>query len=872
MGTVLWAGAAVAAPPVPSGPHPRLFLDDPTLAAFKSNASVKGTTAQSLVSQCQDTIDNPQYNAARGGVDGDVWPGGAMRCAFAYLATGNAAYLTQAIMFWHASLNDDQMIGDNLGCIAGVDTDWRNHWDGSYPPPPVLVTVTHDTGYPMRWYGPYLSLAYDWLYAAPGVDDALRAQTRTCLTAWMDWYTDRGYLNDQPGANYEAGFVAAKTFAAVAIGNDGGADGHLWAETVDGTFTKILIGQGLAGSNQSALGTSFGPLVGGDWGSWEYGPLSVAEYSASTLLVEKSGAPLPAMDEWLNSLAIRYVYATVPTGDAQYCGCGDCGDGSTDVNAAPNANVLDAVLLGPSSDAAASWALFMKQKQKPSGGMIYNALGEARSVTPADYTATAGVPLWYLSHGSRTMYARSSWQKDALWSVFASPPAILDHQHFSASSFIFSRGADHLIVDPAPYGGVASFESNAVTADSQVVVGDYAPSQTPWSTADLAWARGTDDAVYAARSDFAGAFIFNGTPSDIPYAHREWVMLPEGEVVTVDRVHTSDASRNMYVSFHTNTGGGGLTLGADGVATGTVGGSQVAIHPVVLSGGMPRITQPPVGDCYTGCNYPCGTCEATRFQTDKYMVTVPGTWAVAVHVIDALGTGEAAADVGSLNDDVYDPAPKQNGAVLGAAVFRGSKQTYVVASSATDGASPPAMTYGVPGSSAGRHIVFDAPEAADGTSSVTAAAQAGRCVVNVQAGSGHGIAGHPLMFVVGSVTGGCTVTESTGVDPGQPIAGGGADAGAGADAGPLPEGGAGRDGGAGAAGSGSDGGAGGSGQGNSARFPGFGGSPSGCGCTQGGDRSELEGVASLLAGLALIALRRVNPSRRRRTTRATRHP
>src|SRR4029079_11782737 len=103
----------------------------------------------------------------------------------------------------------------------------------------------------------------------------------------------------------------------------------------------------------------------------------------------------------------------------------------------------------------------------------------------------------------------------------------------------------------------------------------------------------------------------------------------------------------------------------------------------------------------------------------------PGPWAVAVHVIDGLGTGESA-QVGSLNDDNFDPAPKQNAGVIGAALYRASKQSYVVASAAQDGAPANPMTYGVPGGSAGRHIVYDAPEAGDGTSAVSAAATSGR--------------------------------------------------------------------------------------------------------------------------------------------------
>src|SRR6185295_10547454 len=100
----------------------------------------------------------------------------------------------------------------------------------------------------------------------------------------------------------------------------------------------------------------------------------------------------------------------------------------------------------------------------------------------------------------------------------------------------------------------------------------------PWAIAGMPWARATTDAVYAARAEFAHAFDFNGTPSDVKYAQREWVFLPEGEVVTVDRVHTSAASRNMYLNFHVNTQGA-LHLDGSGMAVGTVGSSSIAIHP-----------------------------------------------------------------------------------------------------------------------------------------------------------------------------------------------------------------------------------------------------------------------------------------------------
>jgi hypothetical protein len=239
--------------------------------------------------------------------------------------------------------------------------------------------------------------------------------------------------------------------------------------------------------------------------------------------------------------------------------------------------------------------------------------------------------------------------------------------------------------------------------------------------------------------------------------------LPEGEIVTIDRAQTADAAHTLYVGFHTNTKG---TLKIDGAAvTGTVGSSSLAIHPVVLSGAMPSVIQPKVnGDCYDG------TCNDVRISVDEYLVRVPGPWAVAIHVLDGLGAGEAQATVSSMTDPAYDPG-KANGGIVGAAVYRGSKQNYVVASSAQGGKAGDSMTYNVPGASSGRHIVFDAPEDADGHSQVAATVAGDQCAVTITAGAG--FTGRPLMFQVSTVADGCKATEDTDVPSSGPPPGGG---------------------------------------------------------------------------------------------------
>jgi hypothetical protein len=135
---LLVATNALANPPTPTGQHPRLFLGT-RQAALTTNAGKSGTAAASLVKACQDTIDNPQDYMSRGGSDGDTWPAAAVNCAFSWVTTQNPTHLQQAITYWQASLDDDQNLGDHMGCVANATGQ------------ALTRTITHDTGYPMRW-------------------------------------------------------------------------------------------------------------------------------------------------------------------------------------------------------------------------------------------------------------------------------------------------------------------------------------------------------------------------------------------------------------------------------------------------------------------------------------------------------------------------------------------------------------------------------------------------------------------------------------------------------------------------------------------------------------------------------------------------
>jgi len=733
---------AEAAPPAPKGAHPRLFLGPTTLTTLKARVGTDGSAAARAIAMCKKVTSNPaEYQ--KSGYQGDTWAFTASACALAYQLTGSAEYASNGVKLWRALLSDLNTMGDKGACIAGANETQA------------IAAIKRDSGYAIRFIGPHTALAYDWLHDAPGADEALRSQSRACFKAWTDWYAKSGYLNSIPGSNYHAGYVVAKSLIAVAEGGEDGANSDkIWTETVDDIFGKQLVGKGLAPK---------GALDGGDWAEgWQYGPLSVLHYALAARAVEEQGAALPAMHQWASDLTLRFVYGLVPSKDACWVG-GDIDDNSP--NTPPNGRILAASIIGGASDQAAGWASFLRTNVAKDKDLspVFDALAEARTSTPSD-PATAGLPLWYLAKGTRNVYMRSSFDPSAFWAVFTSAPRVVpDHQHADASNFVLSRGADHLIVDPSPYGTQSTLTSNAIAIDSPIANAEYRPSQTGWSLADLPWARGTKGGVVAARSDFAQAFHFNETPSDVPFARRDWVFTPEGEVIAIDRTRTDVAARNTYLRFRSLAK---LTLSGT-VATGTLGGSQVAIHQVKVSGGTAAIkSYARVDNCDSG---PKGGCTNARVAVDEYSMTIPGPRALAIHAIDALAAGEAPADVKSMNGAPID-APPQNDGVVGAAVLRGKSMTYVVASSANDGVAGATMTYGTPGASSGRHVVFDAPEDASGKSTVTAVASGGRCVVTITAGGAFN--GHPLMFSVSPAADGCKATDDPDAPPATVAPGG----------------------------------------------------------------------------------------------------
>ena len=179
------------------------------------------------------------------------------------------------------------------------------------------TVVRHDTGYFVRTFAPYSALAYDWLHDEPEMTPTLRAKALARFKAWTDWYQTEGYQHDEPGANYQAGWVFAATLIAIAQAGDAGVDGEtLWSYVVDTMW----------GKHMAAALSPGGVLRDGEWlEGWQYGPLSVAEYALSARALNERGVATPGMASFLGAVVLRHHYALLPGRPVHFV-VGDSGD------------------------------------------------------------------------------------------------------------------------------------------------------------------------------------------------------------------------------------------------------------------------------------------------------------------------------------------------------------------------------------------------------------------------------------------------------------------------------------------------------------------------------------------------------------------
>jgi hypothetical protein len=712
VGSLAVSAAAVAAPPAPTGAHPRIFLDATTLSALKADAAKDNSATQHAVQTCDDVIAHPGEWTS-GGYQGLGFVEPLSACLIAYEVRGDAASAHAAVTYWKALLDDYTTLGDGAG---GDDV------------------VTHDTGYAMRSFGPYAAIAYDWLHDAPGVDDSLRAHARERFAAWTHWYDTMGYHNKQPGANYHAGYTFAESMIAIAEGGEAGSDGDkVWAHVVDDIF-----GQQITDAMKPG-----GVLDGGDWlEGWQYAPLSVAEYALSARALRDTGAPITGFSTWESQLAARTAYALVPDKSAAYIG----GDSETTTPHAPvEAMTLYAVLADAAPDPARAWASqwIADQALEDDSFPLVAALAEARMAPPMAFPADAST--WYYAPGSRTLYTRTGWGADAVWMVSpCAPRRVDDHTWNDAGNVVLTRGSDHLVVDPTPYGGFSTLTGNGPTVASPQLPPEYQPGQGWWgtdATVDFRWARQTRSGIVAARCDYDGQFRFQDTPSDIASAMRDLILAPYqggAVLIEIDDVDGADSGRPLMTRLRSMAQftGGGPTWKA------TVGASDLVVQSPFATAGTPTTDTPAVGNCDSATR---GGCTIGRFATGEWALSVPAAHAQAITVADAVASGGGAAAATSTSGSNWRAVE----------LDRGGGHLAVISVDA--GASTVAYT-----AAPGTHVVVGAPAGSTGRADVTSKANGAACDVTIAPHDGDG--GFDARPVIVLIAADCSATE----DPTKP--------------------------------------------------------------------------------------------------------
>jgi hypothetical protein len=713
------ACGAQAAPAAPSGPHPRLYLDSQTLAAWRSAASTNGTAVKRAIDACKEIQANPAVHAGSGYAGFD-FVGSLVSCLIQFKATGSAGAKAQAFRFFNALLDDWNAVGDGMG----GDT-----------------VVRHDTGYLMRTFGAYAGLAYDWLHDEPEMTEALRMKALGRFKAWTDWYRTMGYMNDTPGANYHAGWVYAGTMIAIAQAGDADTD-------TDGDALWSYIADRMWGTDMAHAFTSAGVLHDGEWlEGWQYGVMSVAEYALSARALNDSGVPTPGIAPWLAQVVLREHYSLLPGRNVHFI-VGD-NDEKTPYATLPKIG-LTGIIAGPASSTTKAQARGILQRFGIQyDADLYGALAEAIS-GPAEAMPPT-LPTMYLANVAGNVYVRSGWDSRASYSVFQCGPHIVpEHTGDKATSFVLSRGADDLVMDSQPYGA-ETLASNGVAIDFGRPPGEYSPFQSYWNAATkLNWAVQTTSGVTVARCDFQDAFrITWEATSTVQAAVRDFVFVPHAgnvSVVLIDRMRVENTVHQAHLRYRSP---GSFTPKGNQYVS-TVGASQLFAQVFA--------TVSPVVDALVYkdyCDRHDASCQLTGSRVvpgSQLRVDVAGSPKTIVSVLDGVAANQTPPQAVSLSGSGY----------VGVTLLRDNQSFVVIAADQVLPSPPPSLSYDVEGGGGALNVVLDAPANSAGFSNVTAVASGMGCRVTVApAGGSGGFAGRPLLFNLSpSCTPGSESTQS----------------------------------------------------------------------------------------------------------------
>jgi hypothetical protein len=282
---------AVAIRVVPIAPtiaHPRIWIDETSLAALRQRAATGDARWTALQARCNTYLP------------GIVRPPDATMCQDS--CTGSTICCGYQGERYYPALLELALcyqIGKGLTPPATNTAAWAQKATEVLTQMAAFTNFTADHGYGIRNFGPGMAVGYDWLHDV--IAPTLATTVADRLAGWIDWYDAQpaSYnFREHPTSNYFAGYYAAKALAALALEGEHAKAAELWDEWLALQRTAVGSHLGIA-----PYYTRY--LDGGGWiQGWQYGPLAVRN------MIEPSLAAMTAKGlDLVDDAARPYRYA-----------------------------------------------------------------------------------------------------------------------------------------------------------------------------------------------------------------------------------------------------------------------------------------------------------------------------------------------------------------------------------------------------------------------------------------------------------------------------------------------------------------------------------------------------------------------------------
>jgi hypothetical protein len=563
--------------------HPRILFVPETVARLRAAAKANSPMWQTFSQRC-GIYRNEQDKS--GGYLGLQWGDAIGTLVTCYYATGDKSYRDRAIKYVRALLDDKQRVGDGEGGDK---------------------VVRGNSGYPIRAFGVYAALAYDWLHDEPGMEE-LRPLIIERLDAWLGWYIESGYLNDSPYSNYFWGYFTALAMAGLAT--DGEAEqSAAWLAKM----RELLDGKIIPGFHAR--------LKGGEWAEgWQYGQLVAMEVALVVdALRTATGADYSVRFPWLVEIVDAYLHRMRPDRTSVY------GNGTQAVVPPPPdpSGLASALLvLDWANPEAAAKGRFLVRRLSPKLGnerQWFSFVADRPDGKEVDPRSPD--KLSYHLAGPGQTFLRSSWKENAVWVAFqAGPRVAIDHQHNDQGHFEIWRGRDALISDFAEEHGYATINHNSILIDDGGKVVRYAPNQSVYGvkSSTLRWHDGGDAAVMVGdlTDSWDPKCVLRGcSERAVTKVVRTLVYLRPNVVVTDDVVElTEDETRVAWAAHVTSA-----PEVVGGRASAVVGGSRVDVHAIAPDGARVVAVKEPTSksDHIYEANVPKGDVWRIEIETPR---------------------------------------------------------------------------------------------------------------------------------------------------------------------------------------------------------------------------------------------------------------